>query len=159
MGYLQQEMIKEMDMHDMNKTIVDLEADVKRKDASIRYLTDVINVLSSWGMFLDGCIDNDMHRDALEYVANKNGANWDANTCREILVNYGCTRDSIHQREYAVSVTVPMYLTISIMATDEDHAYDVARDEIADMWASDIVQQYEVDFDSYNVTIDNVEEC
>ena len=153
-------------MDTINKEIADLKSQVetyeyqiRKKDASLKYLTDIINVLSHWGMFIDGCIDNDMHRDALEYVTNNNGANWDANTCRETLVNYGCTRDSIHQRVYAVSVTVPMYLTLKVMATDEDHAHDVARDDIAHMWASDIVQHYEVDFDSYNITIDNVEEC
>lgn len=83
----------------------------------------------------------------------------DLDVALEIYETYGVSLDrSDFTRDFEVDVTLPIYISMHISAIDEDDAENQAQEILDNMWISDIVNQYSVDFDSYNVSFDSVQE-
>lgn len=174
MGYLQQEMINKMenDMNTqvkvevmsaeqieigvLNDEIKDLKRQVEACKASIESHKRVITLLSAFGRHMHDTSEPDDERDALE--AAMVAAGMDRDWALDVLCDYGVTSRGAHEREYNISVTIPVYFSMTIMAQDEDNAHEKAMDEVNNMWLSDIIDGYACDFDGSEVEITYVEE-
>lgn len=83
----------------------------------------------------------------------------DIDAAIEIYETYGIDLDrSDFSRDFEVSVTVPLYVSMCVSAVDEDSAEEMVQEILDSMWISDIVNSYSVDFDSFNVSFDSVQE-
>ena len=83
----------------------------------------------------------------------------DVDKAIEIYESYGVGLDrSDFAREFEVSVTLPLYVSMCVSAINEDSAEEMVQEILDSMWISDIVNSYSVDFDSYNVSFDSVQE-
>lgn len=132
------------------------EYQIRVKDAGIANLHKVIQVLSAWGTYVGEQIPDDEHREAVDYVYNN--VPLDVEACLDILVDYNCTSRHLHEREYNVTVTIPVYFSMTVTASDEDGAYDTALNDVGSMWLSDIIDGYTCDFDGSEINITDIEE-
>jgi hypothetical protein len=158
MGYLQQEMIKEQIMcEDMRAEIIKLEERV----ASLRRLADASAIDASILLpmvqhFYTRSVERGDYNEIVEaakYAIDDTGI-LPAEVV-DILTRLGFTVDeNDFNREYQVSMTIPVYLTVTVSALDEETAQEIAPDLVAD----EGLHNYHLDWDTMSVDIDYVEE-
>lgn len=66
--------------------------------------------------------------------------------------------DEIVYQEFEVQVSVPVYFTMTVQAVDSDHASELAADIIGSEWPQSLLDTYAWDMDSFNLSIDAVDE-
>lgn len=96
--------------------------------------------------------DYDQIRDALRAAKDDTGLY--AGEIAEMVERLGlCSRDMVVQ-QYEVTITVPVTVTVSVEAYDDESAEDAAKDEIE----SNGLDSYYMDVDWYNMDIYEVNE-
>jgi hypothetical protein len=164
MGYLQQEMIR-MDMSAEVQRIQDLERELAYmrtlyNDVKAKSYTDATDASIMHGMleyFQARAVergDTSAIAEAAKYALQDTGV--DADTVLDLCHRLGYEVDrSDLCGEYRVSMTIPVYLTITVEAPDEETAQEIAPDMVAD----EGLCNYYLDWDTCNVEIDYVEEA
>ena len=72
-------------------------------------------------------------------------SNYEASMVRDILVDFEAVPSDAFTREYCVTITIPVTVTVHVEAANEDDAEEQARDEI-DMNG---VDNYNMDYNTY----------
>jgi hypothetical protein len=161
MGYLQQEMIS---MSAEVQRIKDLEFEVSELRRLNQALGDVTANDAAHASVMHAMLDHfharatangdvDAIAEAAKYAYQDTGI--DAESVVEICRSLGYEVDlSDLNTEYRVSMTIPVYLTITVEAPDEETAQEIAPEVVAD----EGLCNYYLDWDTCNVEIDYVEE-
>lgn len=77
----------------------------------------------------------------------------------DFLVEHCDVAPEIFSKEFDVTLTIPMVVTVRVVARDEDDAHDHAYDVINDAWPRDLVDSYDFDLDCSGASIEYVEEA
>lgn len=88
--------------------------------------------------------DYDAVKQALEYAYNDTGLDWDI--IAEAVERMGVCDPEFCQREFLVTVTVPVSVSVVVHATSDENAEDEARNEID----SNGLDNYYMEFDLWN---------
>lgn len=153
---IEQEYNPQVDIDNLRAEVERLTTDLNILRRTANANTMVINVLTYFGQSVLENIDAEVEREAMNNVlANVNIDRWWA---LDILSERGVSLRSSHEVEYNVTVTIPVYFTMSITAQDEEDARDRANDEVGGMWLSDIIDNFSCDFDGSEIVINDVEE-
>lgn len=141
---------------ELRHEIGELNCKIDSYAASVASLERTIKMLSAFGKSMSEYSNEDYHREAFEYAYNTVGV--DRTYLLDVLCDYGVTDRNYHEREFHVTVQIPVYFTMNLKGTDEDEVYERAQDEVGGMWLSDIIDSYSCDFDGSEITITDIEE-
>ena len=95
----------------------------------------------------------DIIKDALEYAYDCTTSDWEE--LAEIVDRLGIADPALCQRQYNVTVTVPVEVTVNVFATSPDDAEDRAKEEID----SNGLDNYHMEYDVYYSADFDVEEA
>jgi hypothetical protein len=156
MGYLQQEMIS-MTNEALVSKINELEGKVRLltslADGNARECSLLFPMLEHFNTRAVERGDHNEIVEAAKYAIDNTGL--DVDYVVDTLTRLGFTIDeNDFNREYQVSMTIPVYLTMTVSALDEETAQEIAPDLVAD----EGLHNYHLDWDTMSVDIDYVEE-
>jgi hypothetical protein len=140
LGYLQQKMIEEKVMSDEVMKWQRLAEDAER---------DLDVVVAFANEFVVRALENmDMRaiRSAAYGAVENSGC--DASEVAEILDRLGLCDPELCKREYEVTLTYPVEITVTVEATDEDEAVEAAAEEVRDNG----IDSYAMDYDYSDYT-------
>lgn len=129
-----------------------MEIRARHAEFNARVLGDLIDALDQRFGF-----DDEMWRTVVAAVCEGNDR--DAYEVQDVLTTFCGVEESVFMREFVVDVTLPVYFSMTVYAPHEDEADEVARNELGNMWASEILASYDIDADSSEITINNVSEA
>jgi hypothetical protein len=136
MGYLQQEMIEEKVMNDEVMKWRRLAEDAQRD------LHIVTSFAWNFVVTAQQNYDTDKIRSAAHYACESTGYNMA--TIAEVLERLDLCDPEYCKREYEVTLTYPVEITVTVEATDEDWAVEAAVEQVRDNG----IDSYSMDWDS-----------
>jgi len=110
------------------------------ENANARYLDDT-NILAS--VLHHIFLQQGLYREALDKAVAE--SSYETSKVLSVLEFHDAVPENMLQREYYVSVTVPVTVCLTIEAVDEDAAEEMARDSLE----SNGIEYYEMEYNTY----------
>jgi hypothetical protein len=120
------------------------------ENANARYLDDT-NILAS--VLHHIFLQQGLYREALDKAVAE--SSYETSKVLSVLEFHDAVPDNMLQREYYVTITVPVSICITVTAPNEDTAEESARDEVE----NNGIEYYHMDYNTYYDAEYSVEEA
>ncbi len=140
----------------LEEQVATLERMVANNERTIAFNDDNMRVLGRAVGAFDAEFGDDSFWQA--FVEMMVGEGHEISDIADLMTAYAGVDEDMFFKTFNVSVTVPVYVTLSVRAINDDDAEEKAQDLLGNTWLRDLIDEYDADFDSFNVSYDHIQE-